>query len=84
MFVKLEVLSVSHPSPFHIIFPSIAGSHLPLRYLVVLKILLLLKKTVMAYVLDISEGKVNWRGAAGVADRLWLKPPARGRASLLF
>ena len=83
MFVKLEILSASHPLPFHIIFPSIAGSHLSLGCLAVLKILVL-KKTVMAYVLDISEEKVNWRGAAGVTVRLWLKPPARGRASLLF
>ena len=84
MFVKLEILSASHPLPFHIIFPSIAGSHLSLGCLAVLKIFLVLKKTMMAYVLDISEEKVNWRGAAGVTVRLWLKPPARGRASLLF
>ena len=44
MFVKLEILSTSHPLPFHIIFPSIAGSHLPLGCLVVLKNLLTFKE----------------------------------------
>ena len=37
-----------------------------------------------AYACLQAEEKVSWRGAAGVTVRLWLKPPASGRASLLF